>query len=147
MIHVKVRWLWEKKHKLLLQHITSRGSRLATQRRPPLREDKSSSPLLPRLSGLLQPWSDVGLAILGGQSLLDVTGPSSPHRVAPPSSTTCCSNKSSSLCPFTPSSCTRTACSFMFNGVHRLPCLSFFFSFLAANHGHRIRLFEGFYTS
>lgn len=60
MIHVKVRWLWEKQHKLLLQHITSRGSRLATRRPPPFREDESSPPLLPRHSGLLQPWSEWG---------------------------------------------------------------------------------------
>lgn len=91
----------EKQYKLLLQHITSRGSRLATRRPPLLREDESSSPLLPRLSGLLQPWSDVGLGTLGGQSLLDVTGPSSPHRLHCPLPGTCCPNKLSSLCSWT----------------------------------------------
>lgn len=60
MIHVKVRWLWEKQHKLLLQHITSRGSWLATRHPPPLREGESSPPLLPRRSCLLQPWSEWG---------------------------------------------------------------------------------------
>lgn len=103
-----------KQHKLLLQHITSRGSRLAPlkQRRPLASSSASSSPTSPpppfgslASSG---PESDVGWGgggTLGGKSPLDVTGPSLPHRsprrVASLSSTTCRPNKSSS--PLTPS--------------------------------------------
>lgn len=52
-------------------------------------------------------WGGGGGGTLGGKSPLDVTGPSLPHRsprrVALLSSTTCRPNKSSSLCPLTPS--------------------------------------------
>lgn len=116
-----------KQHKLLLQHIRSQGSRLDPLKpkhpsaSPPLREDESSPPLLRRLCGLFQPMSDVWLGILGGQSLLE------PHHcAAPPSSITCCPNKSLSV-PFDPILLHKN--SMQFYGVHRLPCCFFFFFF------------------
>lgn len=93
---------------------SSRGARRCP---PPLTEDKSSPPLLPRLSGLFQAWSDVGWRLWEGQSSLDVTGLFSPHwpstgihRLLPP----LVAPTNRALCAlWPPVSCTRIACSFM----------------------------------
>lgn len=96
----------------LLQHITSRGTRLAPleQRgarrlRYLLMEDEPSPRLLPRPSGHFQPWSDVGWGYWEDSmmSLLDVALPHWPLAgLYLSSSITCYPNKSSSLCPLTP---------------------------------------------
>lgn len=128
----------KKQHKLLLQHITSRGSRLAP--RHPLASSSvqwgwnlcPTSPSLPPPSVPESPakLGDTGRTVLAGfyRTLDTPWGCTSLF----------CPNKLSSLCPLDPPvSRTRTACSFY--GVHRLVCLS------PANHRDRIRLFRGGY--
>lgn len=125
----------------LMQHITSRSSRLAPLKlrahrwrpRPPEgvggrtnpRSHRSLCTLASSSPGLM-----CGVWTMGGTVPAGCfTGPFL-HRVAPLSSATCRPNKSSSCVPLDPVTCSRTTFSFFFY-VHRLPCSSssFFFFF------------------
>lgn len=93
-----------KQHMPLLQQITSPSACWCL---PLLGEDEPFSPLLPRLSGLFQPRSDVERGYREDTPAGCFTGPSSLrwplaewHHPLPP---LCCPNKSSSVCCLTSS--------------------------------------------
>lgn len=99
-----------KQHKLLLQHITSRGSRLAPFKpRWPLASFSTLGgriPPPPPICSLASsgPESDMGSGCWEDGPCWILQDPhQASHRVALPTSTTCCPNKLSSLCPLTPS--------------------------------------------
>lgn len=143
-----------KQHKLLMQHLTSRGSRLALLklRRPLASSSARGGRILdPTSPSALWPPSALewcGVWTLGGQSLLDVlqdprhqTGPSQGYAAVFQHLLPLQTELS---VPLDPVSCTRTTCSFLV--AHRLPCsscFSSFFSSLAAKHRARIRLCKG----
>lgn len=109
-----------KQHKLLLQHITSRGSRLAPFKpRWPLASFSTLGGRIPPppphlFPGFFRAREWYGVRMLGGRSLLDIAGPSSGlsqgctahfHHLLP--------QQIKLSVPFDPISCTWTACSFM----------------------------------
>lgn len=111
-------------------------------RRPPLRGDECSPPTAPPwFSGIFRAREWCGVGIAGGQSPLDVTGPWSgpsqgwqhplPPLVGPTNRALC------ALWPPSPAQEQHAAV------LWCAPACPSFFTFLAANHRDRIRLFKG----